>query len=161
MIAWSQVFPASAVPPVPYAPTVLEDQVLPLLDEGRRAVPEERVLADDDVVGEQQILLAPDVDVEVRVGLVEVVDVYPLDRARRLEQGAVGPRPFERGVGEEEEDAELLGLAHRVIGRRARSAGNDSGRQSVAEASSKPNMTATASPILGPPLGRRESTPSP
>ena len=52
---------------------MLEHEVLPLLEQRRRAVPEERVLEDDHVVLDEQRLLARHVDVEVGIGLVEIV----------------------------------------------------------------------------------------
>ena len=52
---------------------MLKHQVLPFLEDCRGAVPEERVLEHDNVMFEQQLLLAQHVDVLFRVLLVQVV----------------------------------------------------------------------------------------
>ena len=68
----------------PVGPAVLEHQVLPLLQDRRARVPVERVLEDDDVVLLEQTLLPRDVDVEVRVRLVEIVHDHPVEAAHLL-----------------------------------------------------------------------------
>ena len=47
-------------------PSVLEDEIYPLLEERGRAVPVERMLQDEDLVGDEKLLLTLDIYVEVR-----------------------------------------------------------------------------------------------
>ena len=53
---------------------MLEDEIYPLLEERGRAVPVERMLQDEDLVGDEKLLLTLDIYVEVRIALVEIVD---------------------------------------------------------------------------------------
>ena len=84
---------------------VLEHQVEVLLHERGGAVPVERMLQDDDVVRDEPALLGGDVDLEVRVGLVQVVDRDALEIADRLEEAAVDARLLEGGVREQHQHA--------------------------------------------------------
>ena len=63
---------------------MFENQVLPLLQQGRGALPIERVLKDDDVVGEQSLLFTGHIDVEVGVLLVEIAEGHPRQIPDRL-----------------------------------------------------------------------------
>ena len=53
-------------------PAVLQHQILPFLDDGGRRVPVEGVLQHDEIMIEQPLLLARDVDVEVGILGVEI-----------------------------------------------------------------------------------------
>jgi len=61
------------VAPVTVGEAVFEHEIEPLFQEGGATIPVERMLEDDDVVGPQELLLMGDVDVKIRVGLVEIV----------------------------------------------------------------------------------------
>ena len=63
-------------------PTVLEDQILPILQDRRRALPVDRVLEDHYVMTLKQPLFVLHVDVEVRIGLVKVVNGDPFEPLR-------------------------------------------------------------------------------
>ena len=83
---------------------MFQHEVLPLLDQRGCAVPVERVLHDHDVVIGEELLLAGDVDVEIRVVLVQVVEGHAGKRAHGLHQPVVDPRLLQRRVGEQDED---------------------------------------------------------
>ena len=53
---------------------MLQDQVLPLLQERGRAVPVEGELEDHDVVVFEQLLLPGHIHMEARVGFIQVVE---------------------------------------------------------------------------------------
>jgi hypothetical protein len=57
--------------------SVFENLVHPLFQNRGRAVPIKRVLEDDDVVAEEEILFLSDVDNEVGIGLVKFVNGDP------------------------------------------------------------------------------------
>ena len=86
-------------------PAMLQHQVHPLLQDRRRAVPEEGVLQDDDIVTHEQLLLALDVDVEVRISLVKIVKLHTLETSYGLHQCAVDLRFFERWMSKEDQNA--------------------------------------------------------
>jgi hypothetical protein len=86
-------------------PPVLQHEVLPLLEDRRRAVPVERELEDDDVVPDEELLFAPHVEVEARILLVQVVERERGVRRHGGHEGAVDARPLEGRVGEEYEDS--------------------------------------------------------
>ena len=75
----------------PVGPAVLQHEILPLFQQWRRAVPEERVLENDNVVGQQERLLARHVNVEGGVLLVEVVERDALAPRQMCQQPAVHP----------------------------------------------------------------------
>ena len=85
-------------------PAMLEDEVLPLLQQRRRAVPEEGVLENDDVVGDEQRLLARHVDVEIGICLVEVVDGETLALRQLGQEAPMHPRSLEGRMRELDED---------------------------------------------------------
>jgi hypothetical protein len=98
-------------------PSVLQDQVQPLLQQGGYRIPEEGVLPDHDVVGFEPCLLGLHVHVEPGIGLVEIVELDLGLAPRGLHQAAVDARALEGRVGEEDEDA-----AHARSSRTARQA---------------------------------------
>jgi hypothetical protein len=63
------------------------------------------MLHDDDVVIGEEFLFPRHIDIEVRVGLVEIVDSHAVDTSRRLDQTAVDPRLSDRGMGKENQDS--------------------------------------------------------
>ena len=92
---------------------VLEHEVHPLLQQRWTGVPVDRVLEDDHVVLQQPLLLAVDVDHELRVLGVEVGEAHAGDLARRgrevhVDLGAVGAR-----MGVEDQDSGHSGLLWR------------------------------------------------
>lgn len=82
---------------------VFEDEIEPLLHEGRAAIPIKRVLKDDDVVGADEFLLAGNVDVKIGVGLIEIVKRDAGDGARGGGETDVDARFLEGGMREEDE----------------------------------------------------------
>lgn len=84
---------------------MLEHEVLPLLEQRGRAVPVEGELHDDDVVRDEERLLARHVDVEGGIRFVEVVQRQLGARGHVREHAPVHARFLERGVCEEDEDA--------------------------------------------------------
>lgn len=83
---------------------VLQDQILPLLQQSRSVAPIERVLQNDDVMGEQGLLLVGNIDVEVGIFLTEVVKRHARHVVDGLNHAQIGVGPVEGGVGEEYED---------------------------------------------------------
>src|SRR4029077_21225607 len=63
--------------------SILQHQVFPLLQERRAAIPVKRMLKNDDIVAQQQLLLAVHVHEEIGVFFIEIVD-------RHILQGAHG-----------------------------------------------------------------------
>ena len=68
---------------------MLEHEVEVLLHERGGAVPVERMLQDDHVVRDEPALFGGDVDLEVRVGLVQIVNRDAFEIADRLEEATV------------------------------------------------------------------------
>ena len=52
----------------------------------------------------EQLLFAPDIDVEFGIGLIEIVEGDAVERPHRVYQSAVDARFLERGVGKEDQD---------------------------------------------------------
>jgi hypothetical protein len=61
------------------------------------------VLPDDDVVHQQQFLLVLNVNVKIRVMLVEVVKMDVGDLPNPFDQHLINPGPFQGRVGKENE----------------------------------------------------------
>ena len=78
--------PCSAVPRSPVGEAVFEHEVLPLLQDGGRTVPVERVLEDDEVVRGEEPLLVLHVELEIVVPLVEVVKRDAIQPAHGVRQ---------------------------------------------------------------------------
>ena len=79
-------------------PAEAEHQVDPLLDQRRGGIPVERMMEDDDVVGQKQALLFDHVDVEVWIDFVEIPEGDV--RGQVAKEGAVAPGLFQSGMGE-------------------------------------------------------------
>ena len=91
-------------------PAVFQHQVLPFLEDGRRAVPVKGVLEDDEVVFGEQLLLALDVDEEVGIGLVQIVEGDAGQVPDFADEAHVDPAFLQGGMGEKDEDG-LHGMA--------------------------------------------------
>jgi hypothetical protein len=89
---------------MPVSPVVLENKVLPLLQDGRRAVPEERVLKNDYFVSNQEFLFSGHVDPEVWVGLKKIVEGDSFHGSDGLDQYSVHPGFVKSRVGEQNEN---------------------------------------------------------
>jgi hypothetical protein len=74
---------------VPVCPAVLEDKILPLLQNRGCRLPEEEVVQDDDVMGGKQILFTGYVDRKIRLCLVEVMKGDAFHRLDAQEQDTV------------------------------------------------------------------------
>jgi hypothetical protein len=61
---------------------MFEYEVLPLLDNRRRGIPEQRKLEQDDVVVQQALLLDVDIDIKARVITIQVDESDAIDRSR-------------------------------------------------------------------------------
>ena len=90
-------FQVDALPAV--RPAVFQHQVDPLLEEGWRTVHEKGMVPDHDVMASQKGLLPIRVDVEIGIGLVEIVEGDVRHALDSLEQGAIDPRLFKPGMG--------------------------------------------------------------
>ncbi len=53
---------------------MFEHEILPLFDEWRRTVPIKRMLPHDDIVRDKQRLLTRHIDIEVRIGVVQIMN---------------------------------------------------------------------------------------
>ena len=67
-------------------PGVLENQVVPLLDDGRCRVPVERVLEDNDVVAFAKLLFVGDINEEIWVAGVKIMKRNAIERFHGLPQ---------------------------------------------------------------------------
>ena len=62
------------------------------------------MLKNDDLVVDEKLLLPPDIDVIVRVRLVEIVEGDGLDVTDEFHEVTICPRLLVGGMGEEDED---------------------------------------------------------
>ena len=93
---------------------MLEYQIEPLLEQGRGGIPIERMLKQNDVVLAQQILLETDIHLEIRIGLVKVVNPDAFKAGHRARESAVGHRCLERRMRKQDQD--LVRHSYRVSG---------------------------------------------
>src|SRR5450830_27949 len=71
-------------------PAALQNAVQPFLLQGRHAVPVDRMLQYDQIGLSQKRLLISDIDMKIRIVIVQIVDMYLRRRTRGIEQGTVG-----------------------------------------------------------------------
>ena len=95
---------AESVSVSPIGPIMLEHEIRPLLEKGRRTEQEERIVKGEDVVCLQQILFMLHIDVKVGIDLVEIVEGHPVQLPNRLNQHTVDPRLLKGGVSEKDQD---------------------------------------------------------
>ncbi len=70
-------------------PAVLQHEILPLLQGGWRAIPEERMLQHHQLVRRKQSLFAGKVDIEFRIDLVEVMKRNPSQVTHGVSQSSI------------------------------------------------------------------------
>ena len=104
VLALSTILAMQGCALVAVGPAVLQHQILPFLEQRGCAVPVERMLHHDDLVTDEQLLLTGDVDIEVRVALVQIVDGHTVQIANCLDQGRITTRLLERRVREQDQD---------------------------------------------------------
>ena len=85
--------------------TILKDEVLPLLQERRATVPVKRVLENDDIMTQQQLLLAFHMDIKVRIFFVEIVNCDIFEVLHSSDKPLVHPGFFEGRVREKDQDS--------------------------------------------------------
>ena len=103
-------------------PAVGEHRVEPELLQRRCGVPHERVLPDDQAGFEQQFTFGGDIDLEIRVAVVQRADSHRGHAARRFQQHAIGARARRMRVGVDQgdqDDSSAVGATSRQV-RRAR-----------------------------------------
>ena len=115
------------VPAAPVRESMLQHEVLPLLDDRGRRIPEERELKEDDIVPEQPLLLDVDVDIEARIVTIQVHEVDIGHPSRGACHVAIDVRVLVAGVGVVDEEpchAPILvhGTGSQGLNHRSRSA---------------------------------------
>jgi hypothetical protein len=70
---------------------MFQHQVKPLLDDGWATIPVKRMLKNDDVMLDQQLLFSLDINVKVGVAFVQVIDGYALQVGAVPQQNRVNP----------------------------------------------------------------------
>ena len=78
---------------------VLKNEVLPLLDNRRRGIPEQWKLEQDDVVVQQALLFDGDVDIEARVVAIQINKRDTIDRCRGTRHVTINVRVLMARVG--------------------------------------------------------------
>ncbi len=90
---------------------MFQHQIEPLFDNGRTGIPVKRVLPDNDIVFQQELLFFLHIDIEIGISFVQVVESDALKVLRMRHQAALHPRLFQHGMCEEDE---YSGHVHKV-----------------------------------------------
>ena len=94
---------------VAISPAALQHDIEPFFEQRWAAIPVGRVLKYDDIVLTQKFLLRLHVDIEIRIGLIEVMKRDLLDRLRCVSEFDVQVRFLSDGVNEDDQDAGRCG----------------------------------------------------
>ena len=84
---------------------MFQDQVLPLLQNSRRTIPEERMMEDDDVVLLSERLFPSHVDVKLGIRLIQIVYGDAFDIRESNPDTGVDARLLEGRMSKEDKDA--------------------------------------------------------
>ena len=98
-------FAAQRFPLRTVGPAMFQYQVLPLFEEGWRAIPIKGVLQDDQIMVGQQLLFTGNVDVKIRISLVEIIQGDARQLGQAAQQLAMNARLFQRRMGKQNQDA--------------------------------------------------------
>ena len=84
---------------------MLQHQVLPFLQDRRRAVPEDRVLKDDYVMVGEKLLLPLHIDIELGILLVEIVKGHPGKLPHMIRENPVDVGFLQRRMGKQNQNS--------------------------------------------------------
>ena len=91
MLVAEQFLTMQSVATLAEGEAVLEDEILPFFQQGRSAVPVERMLEDDELVIAEGLLLGGDVDVEIEVLFVQILKCHTRQISYRIDESSIDP----------------------------------------------------------------------
>ena len=92
-----------------------QNHIEPFLQQGRRRIPIQGELQNDQAVVEELPLFRLHIDEEIGIGLIEVMDGDLLVNAHGVEQGRIGARTMQRRMGDDQQGATALLLVPRLV----------------------------------------------